>query len=180
MPMPPLDRRSLNGQSRISTRFPALPYRSTGMRRQPDCHVLKNGQLEEAEALLTEATLASQNPHHHVLASRAIVRARLRQRGAAIEDAKKSIEIQPSIGGYIANSVAFVGRGEKHKAYLSGVRHCIRILSSHSRCYRMYGRRAISRVDDLIDTLHLNSACYVIQLPGCNTTRVKHFPWSHW
>ncbi|KAF8419816.1 hypothetical protein L210DRAFT_2291242 [Boletus edulis BED1] len=68
------------------------------MRRQPDCHVLKNGQLEEAEALLTEATLASQNPHHHVLASRAIVRARLRQWGAAIEDGKKPIEIQPSIG----------------------------------------------------------------------------------
>ncbi|KAF8139660.1 hypothetical protein EV363DRAFT_1497272 [Boletus edulis] len=175
--MSPQDRRSLNGQSRISTHFPALPYRSTGMRRQPDCHVLKNGQLEEAEALLTEATLASQNPHHHVLASRAIVRARLRQWGAAIEDAKKPIEIQPSIGGYIANSVAFVGRGEKHKAYSSGVRHCVRTLSFHSRQFSphqsvylavivcMAGEHldAISRVDDLIDTLHLNSTCYVVQ-----------------
>ncbi|KAF8139668.1 WD40-repeat-containing domain protein [Boletus edulis] len=125
----------------------------------------KNGQLEEAQALLTEATLASQSPHHHVLASRAIVRARLRQWGAAIEDAKKSIEIQPSIGGYIANSVAFVSRGEKYKAYRAcdiAFEHCH---PTRAVIVCMAGEHldAISRVDDLIDTLHLNSTCYVVQ-----------------
>ena len=61
------------------------------------------------------------------------MRARLRQWDAAIADATKvfvalrshalslisvkSIEIQPSVIGYSAKSVALVGNGEKHKAY---------------------------------------------------------------
>ena len=75
----------------------------------------------------------SRNPSHHALASRALVRARLRQWDAAIADARevflawlshtlsliyiKSIKIQPSVIGYIAMSVALVGNGKKYKAY---------------------------------------------------------------
>jgi hypothetical protein len=93
----------------------------------------KHNQLAKAEALLTAAIRESRNPSHHALASRALVRARLRQWDAAIADATevfvallshalsliyiKSIKIQPSVIGYIAKSVALVGNGEKHKAY---------------------------------------------------------------
>jgi len=88
-----------------------------------------------AESLLTAAVNKSPNPTHHALASRALVRARLRQSDAAIADATqvlvtllsfslmltltyaKSIEVEPSIIGYIAKSVALIGTGEKYKAY---------------------------------------------------------------
>ena len=95
----------------------------------------KLGQLANAETLLTVAVNKSRNPSHDALASRALVRARLRQWDIAIADATevfvallsrmfmltlihtKSIIIQPSTIGYIAKSVALVGIGEKHKAY---------------------------------------------------------------
>ena len=95
----------------------------------------KHDQLANTEALLTAAIPASRNLSHHALASRALVLARLRQWDAAIADANevffalfshmltlipifaKSIEIKPSVIGYIAKSVALVGKGEKHKAY---------------------------------------------------------------
>ena len=95
-------------------------------------HSWKRDQFANAEALLTAAIHDSQNPNH-ALASRALVRARLRQWDAAIADAKevfvtllshalsliciKSIKIQPSVIGYVAKSVALVGNGEKYKAY---------------------------------------------------------------
>ena len=93
----------------------------------------KDNQPVDAEALLTGAIRASQNPSHHALASRALVRARLGEWDAAITDATqvfiallscalsliyiKSIKIQPSVIGYIAKSIALIGKGEKHKAY---------------------------------------------------------------
>ena len=96
-------------------------------------HSWKHDELENAEVLLTTAIHESRTPSHHALASRALVRARLRQRDGAIADATevfvvllyhalsliyiKSIKIQPSVIGYIAKSVALVGNGEKHKAY---------------------------------------------------------------
>jgi hypothetical protein len=96
-------------------------------------HSWKRNQLANAEALLTAAIHESRNPSYHALASRALVRARLRQWDAAIADATevciallshalsliyiKSIKIQPSVIGYIAKSVSLVGKGEKHKAY---------------------------------------------------------------
>ena len=96
-------------------------------------HSWKHNQLATAEALLTAAIHKSRNTSHHALASRALVRARLRQWNAAIADATKvfvallshaltliyikSIEIQPSVVGYIAKSVALVGKGETHNAY---------------------------------------------------------------
>jgi hypothetical protein len=74
------------------------------------------------------------------------VRARLRQWDAAIADARqvfvlfsrapsliyiKSIKIQPSIFGYIAKSVALVGKGAKHKAYRACDVAFVRFHSTH-------------------------------------------------
>jgi hypothetical protein len=95
----------------------------------------KHDQLENADALLTAAIPDPRNPNHHVLASRALVRARLRQWDTALVDAEevlaalfshllrltsvytKAIKLQPSVMGYIAQSVALVGNGERHKGY---------------------------------------------------------------
>jgi WD40 repeat protein len=96
-------------------------------------HSWKHNQLANAESLLTAAIPESRNTSHHILASRALVRARLKQWDAAIADATevivtllsrvllliytKSIKSQPSVIGYIAKCVAHVGNGDKHKAY---------------------------------------------------------------
>ena len=95
----------------------------------------KHDQLDNADALLTAAIAKSRNPTHHALASRALVRARLRQWDAALVDADqvsvalfshtltltpiypKAIEVQLSVMGYIAKSVALVGNGERDKGY---------------------------------------------------------------
>jgi hypothetical protein len=50
-------------------------------------HSWKHNQLVNAETLLTAEIHESRNPIHHALASRALVRARLRQWDAAITDA---------------------------------------------------------------------------------------------
>ncbi|KAI9569842.1 hypothetical protein HD554DRAFT_2327801 [Boletus coccyginus] len=57
-------------------------------------------------------------PFHHAraLAHRALVRSRLKQCDMAIEDAKKSIEVQRSVIGYIAHAVAHIGKGEHELA----------------------------------------------------------------
>ena len=96
-------------------------------------HSWQHNELANAESLLIAAIRESRNPSHHALASRALVRARLRHCDAAIVDATEvfaallshalslicveSIKIQPSIIGYIAKSIALVSHGEKHKAY---------------------------------------------------------------
>ena len=95
----------------------------------------KRGQLADAETFLTAAIPLSQNPSHHVFASRALVRARLRQWNEAIADAEevlsaqflhkltltlihtKSIAVQPSVMGYIAKSVSLIGQKDKLAAY---------------------------------------------------------------
>ena len=110
-------------------------------------HSWKHNQLANAEALLTAAIHESRNPIHHALASRALVRARLRQWDAAIADATKvcvalfsrvlwliyikSLKIQPSVIGYIAKSVALVGNEEKHKAYRTCDIAFLRFHSTH-------------------------------------------------
>jgi len=90
-----------------------------------------HNQLLDAEVSLATATLLSQ----HVLASRALVRARMERWDEAAADAEevfadqfpciptlmliytKSIAIQPSVMGYVAKSVSLVGKGKKHEAY---------------------------------------------------------------
>jgi len=68
--------------------------------QEPDIHIddavlnlWKQDQLADAEALLTAAIPTSWNTRHHVLASRALVRTRLRQWDAAITDAKDVISV---------------------------------------------------------------------------------------
>ncbi|KAF8432946.1 hypothetical protein L210DRAFT_830973, partial [Boletus edulis BED1] len=66
---------------------------------------------------LTAVIDGSQNPSHHVLASRALVRVRLQQWDAALADAEMAIDNQPSVIAYIAKSLAHIGNEEKHKGY---------------------------------------------------------------
>jgi hypothetical protein len=98
----------------------------------------KHNQLANTEALLTATITTLLDPGYHTLASRALVQARLQQWDTAIADAEevftalfshvltltlnstKSIKIQPSVLGYIAKSLALVGKGEKHE----GLRVC--------------------------------------------------------
>ena len=90
----------------------------------------KHGQREDAETFLTAAIHGDRIPSHRLLASRALVRARLHQWDAALVDAEKvfgalllhiptltlvctkAINIRPSAIGYLAKSVAHVGKGE--------------------------------------------------------------------
>ena len=97
----------------------------------------KKDQLKDTEALLTTAIYKHQHPGYHVLAARALVRARLQHWDEALVDAQmvllalflhsltltpsrtKAIAAQPSSIAYIAKSLAHIGRGEKDKAYLA-------------------------------------------------------------
>ena len=110
----------------------------------------KHDQLTNAEALLTAAVDKSQNPSHLALASRALVRARLRQWDTALIDAEmvfiallshafvlisiytKSIKIRPSVIGYVATSIALIGNGERDEAYRACDNAFERFRSSHS------------------------------------------------
>ncbi|KAF8548526.1 hypothetical protein OG21DRAFT_750343 [Imleria badia] len=132
----------------------------------------KHDQLANAEKSLT-AVLDSQNPSRHLLASRALVRARLGLWDEAIGDANESIEIQPSVLAYIAKSMAHVGKGERYKGYRacdiafehSHSTHVTFLLLIKAVVVFMAGEHddAISRVEDLIATLYSNSICYVVQ-----------------
>ena len=95
----------------------------------------KRDHLENAEASLTASINQSQNPSHHLLASRALVRTRLQRWDAALLDAEmvfftrfthtltltllytKALKIEPSLIAYIAKSLAHVGNGERDKGY---------------------------------------------------------------
>lgn len=98
-------------------------------------HSWMHSELEDAEKLLTAAIASPLNHGHHVLASRALIRVRLGQWDAAIEDAEqvctilflhasaliflyiKSIKTQTSVIGYIAMFVALFGKGKKQEGY---------------------------------------------------------------
>ncbi|KAF8551265.1 hypothetical protein OG21DRAFT_303087 [Imleria badia] len=173
---PTYSRHKLNG---TLTRRPV----SRDWRNEPDIRVdhaaldlWKYNQLADTEALLTAAIATPQNPSHHLLAGRALVRARLRQWDAALGDAEKSIKIESSIIGYIAKSVALVGKGEKHKAYRAcdfAFDHFLPspvslrfLLLIKAIIVFMAGEHddAISRVDDLITMVgNNNSRYYVVQ-----------------
>ncbi|KAF8415520.1 hypothetical protein L210DRAFT_3585881, partial [Boletus edulis BED1] len=115
----------------------------------------------------------STNPNHHVLASRALVRAQLRRWDAALVDAEMAINIQPSVIGYVAKSIALVGKGEKYKCYAAcdiaseyfHSSHVSFLLLIKAIILFMAGehRNAISRMDDLIAAVPLDSMCYVVQ-----------------
>ncbi|KAI9567960.1 hypothetical protein HD554DRAFT_853796 [Boletus coccyginus] len=127
----------------------------------------KQDQLTDAQALLTTAITAS-DTNHHVLACRALVWARLQEWDTAIADAE-----MPSVVGYIAKSIALVGKGERHKAYRAcdiafehfHSSHVTFLLLIKAIIVFMAGEHldAISRVDDIIATVEFNSICYVVQ-----------------
>ncbi|KAF8554674.1 WD40 repeat-like protein [Imleria badia] len=130
-------------------------------------------QLANTDALLTAAIPDSQNPSHHALASRALVRARLQQWDVALVDAEMAIKIQPTVISFIAKSIAHLGMGEKHEAYQACDIAFERFHSAHGNFILLIKaiivfmagehRDAISRLDDLIATVDLNSICYVVQ-----------------
>ena len=94
-------------------------------------HSWKQERLADTETSLTRTIINSRSQSHHALANRALVRARLRHWDLAIEDAEnvslrslfhtpifilnyyKSIKIHPSVIGYIAQSLALIGGGNK-------------------------------------------------------------------
>ncbi|KAF8439820.1 hypothetical protein L210DRAFT_3645803 [Boletus edulis BED1] len=125
----------------------------------------KQDQLTYAEALLTAAIAVPRNTSHHLFASRALVRARLREWDAALLDAEQAIKVQPSVIAYIAKSMALVGKGERHKGYRTCDIAVARFHPSHvtflllikAIVVFMAGEHndAISRVDDLIATAYM-------------------------
>ncbi|KAF8439762.1 hypothetical protein L210DRAFT_3645759 [Boletus edulis BED1] len=130
----------------------------------------KDDQLTNAEASLTAAIATSGSTGYDILTSRALVRARLREWDTALVDAEKAIEGHPTIIGYIAKSIALVGKGEKGEGYRICDIAFARSRSSHvtfllikAIIVFMAGERrdAISRIDDLIATVTSNSIYYV-------------------
>ena len=95
----------------------------------------KSDQLESVETVLTATISTTPHPDHHALATRALVRTRLQDWDTALADAEevcdallshtpmltlvypKSIKLEPSVIGYIAKSLAHVGKGEKYDGY---------------------------------------------------------------
>ncbi|KAF8552314.1 WD40 repeat-like protein [Imleria badia] len=146
----------------------------------------ENDKLAHTEASLAETIVNSRDQTHHALAKKAC----LGHPDLAIEDAENSIKIRPSVNGYIAKSVAFIGAGKKAegcRVYDLAFKHCnimdvdlillIKVcippameLGYFSDTHTpqaivvfMAGEHwdAISRVDDLIATVQFNSICFV-------------------
>ncbi|KAI6015000.1 hypothetical protein F5J12DRAFT_911546 [Pisolithus orientalis] len=68
------------------------------------------------ERLLSEEITSASIPRHYVLANRALIRARLKHLAPAIEDAKESLQVQPSPIGHISMAVALLGQGDREGA----------------------------------------------------------------
>ncbi|KAF8127988.1 hypothetical protein EV363DRAFT_1171410, partial [Boletus edulis] len=95
----------------------------------------KHDELEDADALLTVEVTRSPHTVHHLLASRALARTRMQMWDEALLDATmvvlallsrnltltpiytKVINIQPTVIGFVAKSVAHVGKEERYKGY---------------------------------------------------------------
>ncbi|KAI6014940.1 hypothetical protein EDC04DRAFT_645744 [Pisolithus marmoratus] len=68
------------------------------------------------EMLLSEEMTSASGPNHHLLANRALIRARWKHFAHAIEDVKGSLQVQPSPIGYIAMAIALLGQGDREGA----------------------------------------------------------------
>ncbi|KAH0838810.1 WD40-repeat-containing domain protein [Lanmaoa asiatica] len=176
---------TIKSLSRIADSIPLSRLHPTF--QEPEIHIndavlhsWTHDQFANAETLLTQEIADSRYANHHILASRALVRARLQHWDAAIDDAKqvfatllshtltlmpmyiKSVNIQPSIIGYIAMGVALVGKGKRHEAYRAcdiafehfHSTHVSFLLLIKAIIVYMAGEHddAISRLDDLITT----------------------------
>ena len=111
-------------------------------------HSWEHDQLANAEVLLTTAIHESRNQTHPALASRALVRARLRQWDAAIADATEvtvpppshaltlmcnQVHQNPAIRHWIHCKECSPCRKRGKAQGISGVRHCIRALPHNAR-----------------------------------------------
>ncbi|KAN0088012.1 WD40-repeat-containing domain protein, partial [Tylopilus felleus] len=133
----------------------------------------KNNRLEDAEASLTSAINQHQRPSHHLLAARALIRARLEHWDEALVDASKAIDGQPSMIAYIAKSIAHVGKGKKEAAYRTCDIAFEHFHSSHVtllllvKAIIVFMAReypdATSRMDDLIATVQSDPTCSTVQ-----------------
>ncbi|KAF8553290.1 hypothetical protein OG21DRAFT_1267989 [Imleria badia] len=134
----------------------------------------RKNRLADAEASLTETITNSRHKNHHALANRALVRVHLQHwYQLAIDDAENSIRIRPSIIGYIAKTVALISGGKKAegcRVFDLAFRHCHPnevdfLLLIKAVVLFVAGEHvdAVSRVGDLIATVHFKSICYVVQ-----------------
>ncbi|KAI6094201.1 hypothetical protein F5141DRAFT_1070226 [Pisolithus sp. B1] len=79
---------------------------------------LIRGNERNTEMLLSEELKGTSSPSHHLLANRALIRARLKHLALVMEDVRelKSLQIQPSPIGYIAMAAALLGQGDREGA----------------------------------------------------------------
>ncbi|KAF8119884.1 hypothetical protein EV363DRAFT_1440067 [Boletus edulis] len=134
----------------------------------------EQNHLVDVEASLTETTFNTPDKRHLALATRALVRSQLQHWDLAIEDAKKSIGIEPSVTGYIAMSVALIGNGQKEqgcRVFDLAFRHCDSthmdtLLLIKAVVLFMSGKHneAMSRVGDLIPIIKFNTAMMHLQI----------------
>ncbi|KAI9457059.1 hypothetical protein HD554DRAFT_2303563 [Boletus coccyginus] len=72
-----------------------------------------HGFLDVAEGVLSkEIENPAFVPNHDIFANRALIRGRLRNGNAALEDAEKSLLVQTSAIGHVAKTIAFIQQGE--------------------------------------------------------------------
>ncbi|KIK21199.1 hypothetical protein PISMIDRAFT_562737 [Pisolithus microcarpus 441] len=69
--------------------------------------------LMNTDMLLSKGITSASSPSHHVLANRALLRARLKRLEFATADAKESLQVRPSPIGYIAMAVVLLGQGDR-------------------------------------------------------------------
>ncbi|KIO10639.1 hypothetical protein M404DRAFT_870046 [Pisolithus tinctorius Marx 270] len=72
--------------------------------------------LTNTEMLLSEELRSAPSPSHCVLASRALIRVRLKHLALAMEDVKQSLQVQPSPIGHIAMAVTLLCQGDRKGA----------------------------------------------------------------
>ncbi|KAI6004545.1 hypothetical protein F5J12DRAFT_913670 [Pisolithus orientalis] len=70
----------------------------------------------KTEVLLSAEIASDPSPSHYRLANRALVRTRLKNLAAAIEDAEESLRVQRSPIGHIVMAIALLGQGDREGA----------------------------------------------------------------
>ncbi|KAI6040391.1 hypothetical protein EDC04DRAFT_2894125 [Pisolithus marmoratus] len=95
---------------------PALPDPPNLPQLHPSQLPLVQHDPTTAENLLSREIVSTSCPSHHLLANRALIRARSKRWALAIQDAKQSLQIQPSPIGHIAMAVALLEQGDREEA----------------------------------------------------------------